>query len=336
MHEWFKHFQNLSQGDVDMTRDAEILKHIDEMEDIPVFNQLDYTITQEEIRQAVRKLKNGKAAGLDNIKNEMIKAGVNELIGPLTLLFNNILSTGNYPDEWQEGYITPIHKKGSTRTPGNYRGITINSCLAKVFSSVMNYRLEQFVQDSNIMHESQIGFKKGSRTSDHLFVLDSLIDKYVRKPQGKNCRLYVCFVDFRTAYDTVWRNGLLYRLLKYGTGTKFYNVIKSMYTSVKTRVKVTDGFTELFDSHIGLKQGDVLSPLLFNLYINELSKQLQSKFNADTPTLNDKYVNHLLYADDLVLISTTPQGLQQQLDTLGSFCDEWQLTVNDQKTSYVQ
>jgi hypothetical protein len=328
--EWFNHFQNLSKPPADVTKESEIMDEIDDMESIPIFNQLDYSITQEEIRQAIGKLKNGKVAGLDSITNEMIKAGVNELIVPLTALFNNILSTGEYPEAWREGYITPIHKKGCSSDPGNYRGITINSCLAKVFSSVLNNRLDTFIVDNQILHDTQIGFKKGSRTSDHLFVLDTLVDKYVRKSTGDNSKLFVCFVDFKTAYDSVWRNGLLHRLLSYGVGSKFYQVLTSMYTSVKTCVKTKDGFTQDFNSHIGLKQGDILSPLLFNLYINELSGHLIT--NADTPTLNGVHVNHLLYADDLVLISRSRAGLQQQLDSLNSFSEKWQLQINYDKT----
>ena len=97
------------------------------------------------------------------------------------IIFNNILSNGIYPTAWAEGYIVPIHKKNDKKDPNNYRGITISNSLGKLFNSILQNRLSLFVQQKNIINEEQIGFQKGCRTSDHMFILNSIIDLYRKK-----------------------------------------------------------------------------------------------------------------------------------------------------------
>jgi hypothetical protein len=153
----------------------------------------------------VRSLKNGKAVGPDLISNEMIKASVPHLTDVYVHVFNDILISGSYPKCWCHGYISNIFKDGSPSDPGNYRGITVNSCISKVFSSILNNRLEEYLKENNIMNSYQIGFKKRPRTADHMFVIKILFDKYVNKMKKP---LYTCFIDVRKAYDSVWHFGL--------------------------------------------------------------------------------------------------------------------------------
>lgn len=174
---------------------------------------------------------------------------------------------GHFPEKWKIGYIKPIPKTGAHSDPLNYRGITICSNMSKVFTGVLNNRLSDFIYDHDILHEEQIGFKKGARTSDHMFILKTLIDVYTSK---KNQKLYICFVDLKKAYDRVWRTGMLAKLLRSGIGGNFYRIVKSMYQEVNSCVKTHEGYTPIFTSNVGVKQGEVLSPLLFNLYLNDL------------------------------------------------------------------
>ena len=111
----------------------------------------------------------------------------------LERLFNYILTSGKYPDNWLCGYIIPIYKKGEITDPCNYRGITIISCVGKLFNMIINERLLKFFTTKNIIHNNQIGFTKGSRTSDHIFVLHTLINKYLNRGE----KLYACFVDLK-------------------------------------------------------------------------------------------------------------------------------------------
>ena len=150
-----------------------------------------------------------------------------------TRLFNSILSIEAVPEAWGHGYIVPLFKSGSVLEPNNYRGITISSCLSKVFISIMHNRLCTFLEDNNIMCKEQIGFKKKSRTSDHVFVLKSIIDK-LKKSKKK---LYACFVDLRKAFDTIWREALFYKLSKIDISSKFINLVHSLYVSTQSCVR---------------------------------------------------------------------------------------------------
>ena len=156
----------------------------------------------------------------------MIKYGHNALLPSLKNIFNACLSHGLYPESWGEGYITVLHKAGDINNPNNYRGITITSAIGKLFNSILNKRLDKYLTDNNIINDCQIGFSKKARTSDHMFILRTLFETYCSDKEG---RLYACFIDFRKAFDMVIHEGIKIKLLEIGVGTKFYNIIKSMY-----------------------------------------------------------------------------------------------------------
>ena len=139
---------------------------------------LDAVIKDKEILNCISKLKNNKACGLDSIKNEMIKSVASIFLPCLNKLFNLIFSSGLYPSSSALGYISPIFITGDSSNPENYRGITITSNIGKVFNMVLNNRLDQFLEENQIIEKVQIGFTKNARTSDHMFVLKSLIDEY--------------------------------------------------------------------------------------------------------------------------------------------------------------
>ena len=152
----------------------------------------------------MKNLKYGKAPGLDRIGSEIIKVSIDSMVDTYKAVFNSILVSGCY-----QGYITSIHKKGSICEPCNFRGITINNIVGKIFGTIMNSRLKEFVEKHKLMSKSQISTSEGARTTDHIFVLRILFEKYVKKEKGK---LYACFIDFQKAYDRVWRVGMLYKL----------------------------------------------------------------------------------------------------------------------------
>ena len=131
---------------------------------------------RKKLNNQLKGLKNKTAAGLDRIRNEMLKSGAHCLTTSLTKLFNFILSKGTYPDSWSTGLISPIFKSGNKSDPSNYRGIGVTSCLGKLFSAVLNNIFLTHLQDHNLIHPSQISFLKGFRTSDHIFSLRTLID----------------------------------------------------------------------------------------------------------------------------------------------------------------
>ena len=167
------------------------------------------------------------------------------------------MESGKYPKTWGVGYLVPIHKSDAISNPNNYRGITINSCFSKVFNSILNDRLVEFLNVNSIMKDEQIGFRKGARTADHIFKLKTLIGKYVQK----NSKLYARFIDLRKAFDSVVHSALFYNLYNYNINGKCFPHHTSMYSCSVLRVKVNNKLSEEFMSEVGVKQGDNLNPL---------------------------------------------------------------------------
>ena len=187
----------------------------------------------------------------------MIKYGMPVLLKPLHKLFNFVFDSGSFPKTWNESFISLLHKKGSKHDPGNYRGISLTSNLGKLFNKVIYNRLLEFVNEHNLISESQIGFKEQSRTSDHIFTLKSIIEQY--KSQKK--KVFAAFIDLRKAFDTVWREGLFYKMITAGIPNKIFQIIYSMYQDTRCRIKFSNGVGNEFFSTCGVKQGDVLSPI---------------------------------------------------------------------------
>ena len=160
-----------------------------------------------------------------------------------------------------------LHKTGELNNPDNSRGITLNSGISKLFTKLLNNRLTEVIENKNLLKHNQIGFRKGFCTADLVITVKTLIDKYL----SQNKKLYLCFVDFKKAYDTVWRIGLLSKLQSYGISNRFINLLYSMYSKTKSSVQLQNGLTETFPSTIGLKQECNLSPVLFNLFVNDIN-----------------------------------------------------------------
>ena len=145
---------------------------------------------------------------------------------------------------WRQALIVPIFKKkGDHDDPNCYRGIALISCLAKLFNNILNERLSNFLKKNKVISEFQIGFSKKARTADHMFVLRHLIDSHVKQNRKQ---IFAAFIDFEKAFDTVWRDALLYKLLKAGIHGRMFNMIKSMYEETYYSVKCKDGLTTFF------------------------------------------------------------------------------------------
>ena len=238
------------------------------------------------------------------------------------------MNTGHFPNSWCEGLISPIFKSGNKLDPNNYRGICVSSSLGKLFCSILNNRLLTFLETKQLLHPSQIGFIPGNRTADHILTLKTLHEKYVNQ---KNEKIYTCFVDFKKAFDSIWHEGLYLKLLENKIGGRFYDLIKDLYSNTKCAVKISDNRTPFFSYNRGVRQGCVLSPILFNIFIDELPK-LFEKTNSDPFLLpNGTKLSSLLYADDLVILSRSKNGLQNCLNILNEWSKKWMMNVNLKK-----
>ena len=191
-----------------------------------MFEELNRNFSHVDILKAIKQLKTNKSGGPDKLINEMFMHGKNILVPTLCNLFNKIFEIGKLPDDWTEGYVIPLHKKGDANEVENYRGITLLSTLGKLFTRVINNRLNEWAENYSLLIEAQAGFRIHMSTVDNIVVLHGLISHILN--QGK--RLFCAFIDFTKAFDYIVRDNLWYKLIKVGLRGKLLYIIKSMYT----------------------------------------------------------------------------------------------------------
>lgn len=300
---------------------------------------LNNPISEIEILCAIKSLKLNKSGGADEIVNEHIISTKHLLMPVYVKLFNIILETGIVPSDWVKGNIIPIYKnKGNKLDPANYRPITLLSCIGKVFTAILNNRLSKYLNDNEILNETQSGFRKEYSTIDNIMVLYSLIEYF----KSKKSKLYCCFIDFAKAFDNVWRIGLWQKLLKHGVRGKILNVIKNMYSEIKSCVTFNGHSSGFFSCEKGVRQGENLSPLLFAIYMNDLENFM--RLNGCTGIDIDMHDENvlifiklfvLLYADDTIVMSDNIKDFQEMLYIFNNYCEKWKLKINIEKTKII-
>ena len=216
------------------------------------------------------------------------------------------------------------------QTVDNYRGITLLSVVGKVYTAVLNARITKWSETKNKLVDEQAGFRKGRSTIDHLFVLTEVIRS--RREQRKDT--FCAFLDLKKAYDTIPRDTIWKRLDQVGIKGKMLRVLKSLYNGVQSSVVVGEEMTDWFRVNVGLRQGCMLSPILFILVIDELAREVK-RFGRDT-RLGNLRINILLFADDIVLIAENFEDLQYLLDVTYSFSRRWGFKWNTQKSNMVR
>ena len=221
-----------------------------------------------------------------------------------------------------------IHKSDEKNDPNNFRGIAISSCFGKLFTKLLKNRLQTYCDKNSIINRAQGSGKKSSRTSDHLMVIKYFIDNIVKNQKKK---LFACFVDIKKAFDCTNRQLLFYKLLsEYKVGGNFLRLLQSLYKNHEVHVRVSEGLLQPILTSIGVKQGCGLSPLLFNLFINKLPEIFD--YTCDPVKLGNLDINSLLWADDLVILSSSAEGLQNSIDKTYSFYQNLGLDINTKKT----
>jgi hypothetical protein len=197
---------------------------------------------------------------------------------------------------------------------------------------VLNRRITSWIEENNIIGEEQAGFRENYSTIDHIFTLVAMIQKQLVRHR----KLYVAFIDFRKAFDSVARDKLWRVLNKTGMNGKIVQALQSMYRVVRARVRAGADLTEEFLCPLGVKQGEVCSPVLFSLFINELTKDIVNRGRHGiqlSPDLIELFI--LLFADDVILFSDTVVGLQTQLNILCESAKRLGLIVNLDKSNVV-
>jgi hypothetical protein len=283
-----------------------------------------------EIKAAIDKLKKGKAAGIDNIVTEICKYGGDRFLYCLSCFFQLVWEKEEIPDDWNRAIVVPIFKKGDNRNPFDYRGISLLSVIGKLFAAVLNERMMKWCEDNDLLTDEQGGFRKGRGCPDQIFALSELLN--VRKGRKTFC----CFIDIKKAYDTVFRDGLWLKLHELGVSGKMWRMVKKMYEKVESCVLVNGKQSEWFDVEVGVRQGCVLSPILFSLFIDGIAKELKKNgFGIQLEEGDDDKLGLLMYADDIVLIANDKEELQRMIDLVADYSRLWRFELNREKTQVV-
>ena len=269
------------------------------------------------VGEARKKQKKNKAPGMSGLCAEMIEP-VGEVADEyLAKLFNKIVSEGKVPNDWSESIIVNLFKgKGDALERGNYRGLKLLDQGMKMFERI----LEKIIREQVNINEMQYGFMPGRGTTDAIFILRQLQERDLHK----NKRLYFVFVDLEKAFDRVPRKVLWWAMRKLGVEEWIIGLVQALYNGANCRVRVNGKLGQPFDVKVGLHQGSVLSPLLFIIVLEALSKE----FRTGCPW-------ELLYADDLVIVSHSLADLQQRFDAWKSGMEAKGLRVNVGKTKFM-
>ncbi|RUA06843.1 MAG: hypothetical protein DSY43_01110, partial [Gammaproteobacteria bacterium] len=332
--DWVQHFSRIHDQGIDNNRSIEhVYQNLALTQSVPeVTGEIDADISAEEIRSAIKNLKVGKAAGPDELVAEMFKHSASFLVPYLTQLFNAMFHKGHYPKTWTKSILVPIYKKGSINNPDNYRGISLTSTFSKIFTHVLNKRLQVWAEENEVIWEGQAGFRRGYSTIDNIFVLHSVIQKYL----ARHKKVYIAFVDYKKAFDMIDRTILWDVLKRNGISGRMYYILKAMYCSVQSCVRCDSGCSEYFACTKGLKQGCVLSSFLFTLMVQEILSSV-CKYGRHGiqlhPDVTQIFI--LMFADDVALVSDTVLGLQNQLDVLQKHSDKCGLSINLDKSKVV-
>ena len=292
--------------------------------------ELDASITEDEVEAAVKKLKRGKAAGDDELVAETFKYGGEEMLKALWNMVEKVWQLECVPRAWSRGVIVPLHKKGDKHKPTNYRGITLLSIVTKVLCSVVNARMMKWAEEGKRIVDEQGGFRPRRGCTDQVFALSETI----KARMNGGFKTFCCFIDIRKAYDRVSRGGLWLHMWNMGIRGKAWRVIQDMYERVQSCVRVNGRKLEWFDINVGVRQGCVLSPILFSVFFNGLAKAVKDA-GLGVPIGRGRKMALLLYADDIVLTARNASDLQKMITVVDEYSRKWRFDMNEDKTEVV-
>ena len=279
-----------------------------------------FEISLAEINVFISGLNIKKAHGPDLISANMVKLCGEHLCVPLKIIFENILETGNFPDQWKEANVTPVHKKNDKQIISNYRPISLLPILAKVFEKIIFKNLYNYLTVNNLLTKNQSGFRPGDSCTNQLL---SLVHE-IHESFDKGFEVRSIYLDMSKAFDKVWHEGLIFKLEQNGIEGKLLNLFKNYLSNRKQRVVLNGMESKWGDIRAGVPQGSVLGPLLFLIYINDLEDGIKS--------------NVKFFADDTSLFSIVedPEAsfemLQHDLNLITEWAYQWKMSFNPDPT----
>jgi len=256
----------------------------------------------------------------------LLKSCIDSLALPLSILFRKSITTGTFPSLWKKAHVTPIYKKkGKTNDPSSYRPISITCNMSKIFERIIFNKLYSFCLDTKVLKWNNAGFKKGDSTVNQLLYLTNL----VQQGFDNGLNTLMVFLDIKAAFDTVWHNGLLFKLENYGICGQLLNWFKSYLYLRSQKVVIQGCCSKDLNTWSGVPQGSVLGPLLFLIYISDFDLALDSLclFFADDSSMLQQY----LPGNELSVSNIINNDLLKATQ----WADFWKMKFNFDKTTVV-
>ena len=311
---------------------------------------LDSPFSVSEVATAIYLLRNGRASA-DGFQAELLRWArdsdpeIPKLVGnflkeDLTSILNTVfLGQSAIPKDWLKSYVTPVYKnKGDPLSPSSHRPITVTGVLYKLYAIVLLQRLQNFLEQGGVRAPTQLGFRPHKGTDLAIWLLNHCITSTcsLRTHGGQQAPLYTCFVDIKAAFDSAHRPNIWARLQEAGIGDgNMLRALQSLYSHTELGARVQgQRSSRTFTTTRGVKQGCPLSPLLFGLLMDKIHSHLQQHCpRIGVPLYNSSaLINHIMYADDIVLMARTPAELQQLLGSVEDCCSSLGLQINTDKS----
>jgi exonuclease III len=285
----------------------------------------DPPITLEEVIGAVRDLKQGKAPGVDNIPAELLTNAGEISYRVLWKICTEVWNKGKWPKTWTKSLIITMPKKGNLKKCNNYRTISLISHPSKVLLRIMLSRLK--AQAESLLAEEQAGFRTGRSTTEQIFNLRIISEKFM----AHNRELHHNFIDFTKAFDRVWHQGLWAVLGKYNISKTLVGCIKSLYQDARSAVLIENTLSSWFNTSTGVRQGCLLSPVLFNLFLENIMSEALQSFKG-TVSVGGRDISNLRFADDIDLMAGSRQELKELTALVDKTCTDYGMEISTEKS----
>ena len=317
---WHSHFNGLLNSSQCVVNKPHVLSAMSDLSDMDDIERC----TPSEILDSIDKLKIGKSPGLDGLYAEHFKYASDKLSILMSMVINAMFAHGYLPCSIMETVIIPIikDKRGDVTDKDNYRPIAITNIFSKAVEMIILHRYTALLYTS----DNQFGFRNKHSTDMCVFALQQIIDLYV----SLNSPVYICYLDASKAFDRINHWSLFNKLLNRSVPKIVVRFIMFWYTNQTFTVQWGSCLSIPFTCSNGVRQGGILSPLLFNVYVDDLSTDLN---NLKTGcNINNIYLNHFMYADDTVLVAPSPVALQKLINCCSVFAKNNDMLFNTKKS----
>jgi endonuclease/exonuclease/phosphatase family metal-dependent hydrolase len=286
-------------------------------------------ISKNEVLEAIDHMKKSKAEGSDGIPSELLKALSEKTKEKLADLCKDMYNKGEWPQDFYKTTMIPIEKKANATDCGDYRTISLISHASKIMLRILTKRLE--AKANEYISDNQFGFRKGCGTREALAVMRILCERSLEY----NNDIYICFIDFEKAFDRVDWKILLETLKDIGVDWRDRRMIKNLYMNQTAVIRIEDKESEPAEIGRGVRQGCLLSPLLFSIYAERMMKNTLEKCDEGI-IVGGKEIPDVRFADDQAMLADSENGLQKLVTRLDETAMKYNMKINIKKTKVMR